>query len=179
MQTQTEERALVIMGVSGCGKSSLAQGLAALLGLDWLDADDFHSPANIQNMARGIALADKDRWPWLAAVGSALADMAKRQRPAILACSALKADYRRALERASGLPLTYLQLDAPRALLQDRLENRRGHFMGSALLDSQLATLEPLRLGGQDPEAGLVLDASQPVADLVDQIQQWLATSLG
>lgn len=141
--------ALVIMGVSGCGKTSLARGLAARLELDWLDADDFHPPANIDKMARGLALDDADRWPWLATMGEALADLAKQQRPAILACSALKARYRRALERACGLPLCYVLLEAPRGVLLHRLQARSGHFMGPALLDSQLATLEPLKVSSQ------------------------------
>lgn len=179
--TKTSHRgvapALLIMGVSGCGKSSLAAALARRLKLAYLEADDFHPPANIAKMAQGVALSDADRWPWLAKLGQALADMAQRQSPAILACSALKADYRRALEHTSGLTIFYVLLEAPRAVLLKRLENRSGHFMGPALLDSQLALLEPPTASGPRPEHGMVLDAQLPLAALVDQVMQALPSS--
>jgi gluconokinase len=126
------------MGVSGAGKSTIGQALAQYLGWKFLDADDFHPPANIAKMAAAIALEDADRWPWLDAINAVL----RRESKAVVACSALKQAYRERLTR--GLAATRLvYLHGSPALIRQRLKQRRHRFMSAALLDSQLAALEP------------------------------------
>jgi carbohydrate kinase (thermoresistant glucokinase family) len=142
---------LVVMGVSGCGKSSLGAALATALVLPFTDADDLHPAANRAKMAAGQPLTDNDRWPWLQAVGAVLAAEA-----GVVACSALRQAYRDRLRAAAG-PVQFLHLVAPREVIAERLAARRGHFMPIALLDSQLATLEPLA-----PGEGWTLEVSGP-----------------
>lgn len=145
---------LVVMGVSGCGKSSLGAALAQALSLPFTDADDLHPPTNRAKMAASQPLTDADRWPWLDAVGAALA-----AQDGVMACSALRRAYRDHLRQIAG-PLRFLHLDAPREVIATRLAERQGHFMPASLLDSQLATLEPLA-----PGEGVTLDASGPMAN--------------
>lgn len=131
---------IVVMGVSGSGKSEIASRLAAALGGAYLEADRLHSAANVAKMSEGIALTDQDRWPWLAAVCEVA--QAEAVRPVVIACSALKRRYRDFLrERLGGLRVVFL--DGPRELIAERMRARTNHFAGVALLDSQLATLEP------------------------------------
>lgn len=132
---------IIVMGVTGSGKTTVGQRLAATLGWRFHDADDFHPPANKAKMHAGIPLTDDDRWPWLRAlrvvIEQALADGAG----AVVTCSALKRAYRDAL--AGGLAhVQYVHLTGDPAVLEARLAGRRGHFMNPALLDSQIATLE-------------------------------------
>jgi carbohydrate kinase (thermoresistant glucokinase family) len=140
---------LVVMGVAGCGKSSLGAALATALALPFTDADDLHPAANRAKMAAGHPLTDNDRWPWLQAVGAVLAAEA-----GVVACSALRRSYRDRLRETAG-PVQFLHLIAPREVIAERLAARRGHFMPLALLDSQLATLEPLA-----PAEGWTLNVS-------------------
>jgi carbohydrate kinase (thermoresistant glucokinase family) len=128
--------AIVVMGVCGCGKSSVGQGIAAALGLPFTDGDDLHPPANVAKMASGQPLTDADRWPWLTRVGETLAP------GGVVACSALKRAYRDHI-RAAASDTIFVYLHGDRALLAERLAARPNHFMPPALLDSQLATLEP------------------------------------
>jgi carbohydrate kinase (thermoresistant glucokinase family) len=128
--------AIVVMGVCGCGKSSVGQGIAAALGLPFTDGDDLHPPANVAKMASGQPLTDADRWPWLTRVGETLAP------GGVVACSALKRAYRDHI-RAAAPDTIFVYLHGDRALLAARLAARPNHFMPPALLDSQLATLEP------------------------------------
>lgn len=139
----------VVMGVSGAGKTVTGLALAARLGARFVEGDDLHPPANRAKMAGGTPLADADRWPWLDRVGAALAE---GEAPVVGACSALRRAYRDRL-RARVPGLVFLLLQGPRALVAARLEARVGHFMPPGLLDSQLATLEPL---GPD-EGGLTV----------------------
>src|SRR5262249_41593163 len=152
---------LVVMGVSGAGKTTLAEALALRLGFAFLDADDLHPPENVAKMRRGEALDDNDRAPWLGAVAQAIAGFKARDQGAVLACSALKRRYRDRLREADP-DLGFVYLAAPRDVLVSRLAARRGHFMPKALLDSQLATLEQ---PGADENA-VTLDASLPVETL-------------
>lgn len=153
---------VVVMGVSGCGKSTVGRALADRLGLAFADADELHPASNVQKMSAGVPLTDADRGPWLEAVGAEL--VAHRGRGIVMACSALRLAYRDAL-RAHASEAWFLHLAAESAVLAARMEARDDHFMPTALLASQLATLEPLLPG----EAGLTVDAAQPLEAIVEQ----------
>ncbi|WP_460852805.1 gluconokinase [Nocardioides montaniterrae] len=153
---------VVVMGVSGSGKSTVGAALAQRLRVPFADADDFHPPANIAKMSAGHPLDDEDRRPWLDALGEWLA--AHDAQGGVMSCSALKVDYRtRLLDHA---PRTrFVHLDGPRDVIARRQAGRPGHFMPAALLDSQFATLEPL---GPD-EPGIVIDVDQSVDAIVEE----------
>lgn len=138
------------MGVTGAGKTTVGRALAARLGMPFFDGDDFHPAANLKKMRAGDPLTDADRRPWLLAMRSAIDDWLQAQKGGILACSALKQQYREMLE-GPHRDVTFFYLDGPPAVLQSRLEARVGHFMPSQLLQSQLDTLEP-------PSNALTLD---------------------
>ncbi len=131
--------AIVVMGVAGCGKSTIADGLAQALGGTYVDGDALHPPENIAKMSAGTPLADADRWPWLAAVGQRLGAF---DGIGVIACSALKRSYRNLISRQAGRPVCFVYLDGSRALIAARMGARTGHFMPTALLDSQFADLE-------------------------------------
>ncbi len=131
---------LVLMGVSGCGKSTVAGVLAGRLGWDLAEGDDMHPRANVDKMAAGHPLEDADRWPWLARVAAWIAEHTAAGRPGIVTCSALKRSYRDVL-RGDGVVFVYLA--GTRQQIADRLAVRHGHFMPATLLDSQFADLEP------------------------------------
>ena len=132
---------IVVMGVAGSGKTSHGRALAAALGWDFADADDFHPPGNVAKMSAGSPLDDADRAPWLAALRAEIERRLAADRPLVLACSALKQAYRDALW-ADRPRMRLVFIDGPRELLAARLGARSGHFMPAALLDSQLAALE-------------------------------------
>ncbi|HJQ60812.1 MAG TPA: gluconokinase [Vineibacter sp.] len=133
---------VVVMGVSGCGKSTIGPLLAAALGGDYREGDAFHPPANVAKMKSGQPLDDADRKPWLEAMAAAIADWSQRDRPTVLSCSALKRRYRDVL-RSGSTDLRFVHLAGDKALIADRLAARQDHFMPAALLDSQFAALEP------------------------------------
>ncbi len=140
------------MGVSGAGKTTVGRLLAARLECEFLDADDFHPPANVAKMARGIALEDADRWPWLAQLNALLRSREAHGASVVLACSALKQSYRERLtEGLARCKLIYLHADV--GVLRARLGTRAHRYMPASLLDSQLATLEP-------PAQAIAVDAS-------------------
>ncbi|AMN54274.1 hypothetical protein ACP90_19725 [Labrenzia sp. CP4] len=163
------ETAIVVMGVCGAGKSLLANRLADSLGVGMVEADDFHSPENKRKMAAGKALTDADRMPWLDAVSLAAKLQIYCAGGAVIACSSLKRAYRDRL-RAALPTCIFVHLAGERGLIAERLGGRQGHFVGETLLDSQLATLEPLQVG----EAGFSLDISRPVDELVDKAMKEL-----
>jgi gluconokinase len=135
---------IVVMGVSGSGKSTVAEGIATALGWEFAEGDDFHSEANRHKMASGHPLTDEDRWPWLRSIGEWIDGCERAGRSAVVTCSALKRSYRDLLRE--GRPgVRFCQLEAPETLIADRLEHRRGHYMPASLLGSQLADLEPLQ----------------------------------
>jgi len=132
---------VVVMGVSGSGKTTIAERLAAAEGWPLLEGDSFHPPANVAKMAAGTALTDDDRWPWLRAIAAAIDAYRARGENAVVACSALRRAYRDVLiGDRSDVRLVYLK--GSRNLIAGRLGARKGHFMPAALLDSQFSTLE-------------------------------------
>lgn len=131
---------IIVMGVSGCGKSTIASKLAALAGGDYFDVDDLHPSANIEKMRNGIPLTDDDRWPWLDKVGQMLGE---GEGTRVIACSALKRAYRIRIAVAVSEPVVFVFLQGSCDLLMSRMAARAGHFMPADLLDSQLAILEP------------------------------------
>ncbi|MFE0460720.1 gluconokinase [Kitasatospora sp. NPDC058965] len=153
MGLNAENQLIVVMGVAGVGKTTVAQQLAERLGLPCAEADDFHPAANIAKMAAGIPLDDADREPWLRALAAWLHERGAAGTGGVVTCSALKRRYRDTLR--AGCPDAYfLHLDGGRRLIAQRLAARTGHFMPASLLDSQYAVLEPL----QSDERGAVLD---------------------
>ena len=133
---------IVVMGVSGCGKSTVGQLLASRLQVPFLDADEFHPPANVAKMAAGAPLTDADRWPWLELLNRKLL----AQENAVLACSALKESYRQALSRGIA-DCRFAHLRGSLELIRSRLAERRHRYMPASLLESQFAALEPPRDG--------------------------------
>ncbi|BCP54789.1 hypothetical protein K32_34060 [Kaistia sp. 32K] len=166
MATQSEQArtAIIVMGVSGSGKSSVGEGLAAALGIDFVDGDGLHSPENVAKMASGTPLVDDDRWPWLDKIGRTLGDRAAHPAGIVVACSALRKIYRDRIRAAAGQPIRFVFLDAPQSLVQDRLGARKGHFMPPSLLASQYATLE--RPGADEADV-LAVAVDVPVVEIV------------
>jgi gluconokinase len=159
---------VLVMGVSGSGKSTIGRMLATVLSAEFLEADSFHSSANVTKMTNGIPLQDDDRWPWLDAIGGAIAMQRRQGRAIVLACSALKEAYRARLFEKAGETGRIVFLDGGAELIAARLGGRQGHYMPPTLLPSQLATLEPpegaIRVDiGDDPETILrdILSALQ------------------
>ena len=153
------------MGVAGAGKTTVGRELAAAIGWEFLDADDFHSAENVAKMHRGEGLTDADRQPWLEALGRLIGDIVRDGRHAVLACSALKHAYR-AMLIPNGVPssaIRFAYLDVPRAELERRLEQRH-HYAGPSLLSSQLATLEK-------PKDAVWIDGTSPVSAEVRAIR--------
>jgi gluconokinase len=157
------------MGVSGSGKSSVGERLAARLGWPFLEGDTLHPPSNVAKLHAGIALDDADRAPWLAAIGAWMDARIDAGEAAVIACSALKRRYRDTLrDGRAGVCFAWLRVG--RDELHRRLAHRHGHFMNAALLDSQLATLEP----PQADEPAFVVDADRAIDATVDALQRAL-----
>jgi gluconokinase len=155
---------VVIMGVSGSGKTSVAVGLAERLDAEVIEGDDHHAPASIAKMAAGIPLDDDDRWPWLRSIAAAIAAADARGSATVTSCSALRRTYRDALRDLAGpAELVFLELAVDPTVLEARMRNRE-HFMPVGLLRSQVATLEPL----DADEPGARLDATRPLRDVLD-----------
>lgn len=134
---------VVLMGVSGSGKTTIGRELAALLGWAFVEGDDFHPDANVEKMAAGNPLNDDDRRPWLRALGDRVAGACDRGEQVVLACSALKQDHRDQLEQGCPERVRFVYLTASEELIRRRLEAREGHFMDPALIHSQFEALEP------------------------------------
>jgi gluconokinase len=152
---------ILVMGVSGSGKTSIGEALARKRGCLFTDADSFHPKANRDKMAAGIPLTDEDRLPWLRAVADAIRNAIIGGRDHVFACSALKAEYRRILDPRGECKLVFLQ--GSRELLAERLAGRRGHFFDPSLLDSQLDTLE-------EPQDATIIDIAQPLSTILQAL---------
>ena len=131
----------VVMGVSGSGKSVIGAAFARALGVDFVEGDDYHTPANVERMSSGVPLTDADRAEWLRSLAGRIRDAKDSGTGLVVSCSALKRSYRDIL-RGAASELRFVFLQGPRALLAERLASRRGHYMPPALLESQLVTLE-------------------------------------
>lgn len=162
--------AVVVMGVSGTGKSTLGALLAQTLGCPFLEGDDFHDHAAVEKMRAGRPLEDGDRWPWLDRLGRALGEAAATNGCAVAACSALRRSYRERLIAAAGGRVRFVLLDNDRDVLLRRLSDRPGHYMPPSLLDSQLETLE--RPTTDEPV--LTLNSSLAPAELCRTAIGWL-----
>lgn len=156
---------ILLMGVTGSGKTTIGRALADALNWRFVDADDFHPPANVAKMRAGIPLEDSDRAPWLAALHAKISDWLRTGSDTILACSALKQAYRDQLMCDPGVALVYLR--GSRELIAQRLSERRDHYMDPDLLPSQFAALE-------EPATGLVVDVSATVPEIVAKIRSSL-----
>ena len=153
---------LIVMGVSGAGKSTIGKALAARLGWGFQEGDDLHPPANIAKMSAGIPLTDADRAPWLAAVGGWIDERIAQGDGGVITCSALKAAYRQTL--TEGRPAARLvYLEGSKALIAKRVAARSDHFMPASLVDSQFADLEP----PSPAERPITVSIEQPIADQV------------
>ena len=158
----TDPQTVIVMGVSGTGKTTIGEGIAAAMGWRFAEGDDFHSAANKAKMAAGQPLSDEDRWPWLRIIADWIDEQAAAGRSSVVTCSALRRTYRDLLrDNRSGV--RFCELLAPEQLIADRLGHRRGHFMPAWLLGSQLAILEPL----QPDEPGVVVSVDGTPEEIV------------
>jgi gluconokinase len=164
---------ILVMGVTACGKSEIASRLAAALDVPFVEGDALHPPSNIQKMARGEPLDDDDRWPWLEALASEVANCCAEQGGAVFSCSALKRTYRHLLRnKLPNLMTVFLELDPETS--QKRSSARAGHFMPVSLVESQFATLErPV-----DETNTFIVDARLPIDDVLDQVQLGLGAKV-
>lgn len=158
-----DQQRLVLMGVAGCGKTTVGTALAMRIDATYLDGDDLHPPANIAKMSRGEPLTDDDRWPWLTLVGQRLAEP---DGALIVGCSALKRSYRDHIRREARAPITFIHLSGSKALITARMAARSGHFMPTALIQSQFATLEPPAAD----ENAITVDIGVSLETIVEQI---------
>lgn len=156
---------LVIMGVAGCGKSTIGAALSHRLAAPYRDGDDLHSEDAVAKMRVGTPLTDADRWPWLDRIAAAL----DRDAPLIIGCSALRRSYRDRIRAGAGGPVTFVHLAGSRELIAARMASRTGHYMPLSLLDSQFATLE--RPG---PDEAIEIEIDQPMEDMVEQVLSYL-----
>ncbi len=157
---------VVIMGVAGCGKTSVGEALGKRLNLPYRDGDDLHPAANVEKMRKGIPLTDEDRGPWLQQVGEAL----QRDAPLIIGCSALRRRYRDKIRETAGSTVGFIHLSGSRALIEARMAARQGHFMPVSLLDSQFAALEV----PSPDEGAFSVDIDQPLSAIVEAIETHL-----
>ncbi|MAT98038.1 MAG: gluconate kinase [Anaerolineaceae bacterium] len=157
-------RVYVVMGVSGCGKSTVGQALAQRLDCSFYDGDDFHPAANVAKMSQGIPLNDEDRWPWLDRLADLMAEHLGQGETAVLACSALKEKYRQRLKRGQE-NVIFVYLRGSFDLIWQRMQHREGHYMKAEMLQSQFDALEE-----PDPTTAIVVDIDQDIASMISEI---------
>jgi gluconokinase len=162
---------VVVMGVSGCGKSSVGEDLARRIGADFIEGDSLHPAANVEKMRAGMPLDDADRWPWLDALGRTLG----ADGNVVVSCSALKRSYRDRLRALAGRPVVFIFLRGEREVLAARMAARSHDYMPLSLLDSQLATLEPPH--GED--SVVTIEINQPLEAIVVSALDYLASPNG
>lgn len=155
---------VVVMGVSGSGKTTVAKGISSVAGWEFAEGDAFHSEANVEKMHSGHALTDDDRWPWLESIGEWISGKEGAGESAVVACSALRRAYRDLLRRDRP-HVRFLHVAAPTEVITDRLEHRAGHYMPPSLLASQLATLEPL----ESDEPGVCISNEGSAATVLER----------
>lgn len=169
---------LVVMGVAGTGKTTIGEGLAQRLGVEFAEGDAFHSDANKEKMAEGHPLTDEDRWPWLRSLGDWMSQQAAQGHSSVVACSALRQSYRDVLREADG-DVFFIHLILPEDVNLERLTSRPGHFMKTGMLDSQLATLEPLGEDEQGVEAVNVGAPAEVVAEVAGVVEDVFGDRFG
>ena len=152
---------LVIMGVAGCGKSTVGAALSEQLDIPYRDGDDLHSTEAVEKMRAGIPLTDDDRWPWL----DRIADTLRSEAPLIIGCSALRRVYRDRIRAGAGGEVTFVHLAGDRDIIASRMASRAGHYMPLSLLDSQFATLEK-----PGPDEAIEVTIDQPMANIVGEV---------
>lgn len=165
---------IVVMGVSGSGKSTVAEKLVERLGWEFAEGDDFHPEANVAKMRAGTPLVDDDRWPWLRSLAGWIGEREQAGRSVVVTCSALKRSYREVL-REGHPSVWFAHVTVDPDVLRDRLEKRTGHYMPSSLLESQIATLEQL----QDDEPGAAVSGAGSPDDVVEQLLAALDSERG
>jgi gluconokinase len=165
---------LVVMGVAGTGKSTVAGLLAERLNWELQEGDDLHPPANVEKMSAGIPLDDQDRWPWLDAIAEWIRTKTERGEPGIVTCSALKRSYR---DRLRGPNVIFVFIHGPRAVIEARMASRKRHYMPPALLDSQLATLEPPTSDENVLQVNLSAEPQEEVAGVLRSLEGRIGSS--
>jgi len=158
-----KNRLIVVMGTTGCGKSTIGAALASAIDAEYLEGDDYHSRENKAKMSAGCALDDNDRWPWLQCLSQVMAASSGR---VVVSCSSLKRSYRSLICDNTSEPVLFVHLHGTKEVIASRLADRKNHFMDSGLLDSQLATLEPLN----EREHGFTVDINRSVDDIVKEV---------
>ena len=155
---------VIVMGVSGSGKTTVAKGISTVTGWEFAEGDAFHSEANVEKMRSGHALTDDDRWPWLESIGEWISAKEAAGESAVVTCSALRRVYRNLLCRDRP-HVRFLHVEAESVVIHDRMEHRPGHYMPASLLASQLATLEPL----ESDEPGVTISNEGTAAAVLDR----------
>lgn len=163
------DRLLIVMGVAGCGKSTIGSALATELGAHYLDGDDFHPHSNIAKMSAGEPLTDEDRQPWLAEFGHALSAASGK---IVGGCSALKRQYRDRIRAYTAEPTTFIHLAGDRSLIAQRIKERQGHYMPPSLLDSQFEALEPPSTDEGAITVDIACSTRQIVANILSQLNK-------
>ncbi len=165
-----QAQVIVLIGVSGSGKTTVGKRLAPALDATYLEGDDYHPSSNIAKMRSGMPLTDADRKPWLEKLGHAISEHCRQGRSIVVACSALRRLYRDQLAAAARHPLTFVHLTIPPAILEARMRTRRQHFMPVSLLESQLRLLEPLA----PDEDGTEIAETGTAQQTVEAIRRWI-----
>ncbi|WEV68800.1 gluconokinase [Bifidobacterium sp. ESL0775] len=168
---------IVVMGVSGCGKTTVSEAIRDQLGFVMAEGDDFHSPANVEKMSHGIPLTDEDRWPWLKAINGWIVEHEGKRESTVVSCSALKRSYRDVLRK--NVDVFFIHLVGSEHLIASRLAQRTGHYMPTSLLPSQFGDLEPL--AEDEPGAAISIDATPGEVEkrAIDLIKGYEAERLG